>query len=170
MRRTPRVVLLSLAVVAAAAAIAGCGSSSTTTTTTPTGSVQVNCQIAFAKTKFILHTGIALGAFHRYVYKPYRAGAFKKGAPGRKKALLKAGASALLAYHELKVADQDAKCDGPALKKLASPLAQALAALSSLKSAIGTGNLAGIGSAGALLDSLVAKAAQNGVHLKDVKG
>ena len=129
----------------------------------------MSCHIALAKTKFVLHTGIALGAFHRYVYKPFRAGAFKQGAPGRKKALLKAGASALLAYHELKVAARDAQCDGPTLKKLASPLSQALSALSSLRTAIGAGDLAGIGGAGALLDSLVAKASQNGVQLKDVK-
>lgn len=169
MRHGPsRRLLGSLVVVVAVASLAACGSSSTTTTTTPSGQVQVSCHVPLAKTKFVLHTGIALGAFHRYIYKPFRAGAFKQGAPGRKKALLKAGASALLAYHELKVAAHDAKCDGPALKKLANPLSEALSALSSLRSAIGAGDLAGIGGAGALLDSLVAKAAQNGVRLKDV--
>jgi hypothetical protein len=116
----------------------------------------------------VLHAGLALGAFHRYVYKPYRAGAFKKDAPGQKKALVKAGASALFAYHELKVADEDARCDGPALKKLASPLASALSAFANLKTAIGAGNLGGIAGAAALLNSVSSQASRNGVHLKDI--
>ena len=117
-----RLRILGALLAPAVAALAACGSTSTTTTTTASGQVQVSCHVTLARTKFVLHTGIAVGAFHRYVIKPYRAGAFKQGAPGRKKALLKAGASALLAYHELKVAAHDANCDGPALKKLAHPL------------------------------------------------
>jgi hypothetical protein len=35
---------------------------------------------SFAKTKFVLHAGLAFGAFHRYLYKPYQAGTFNKGA------------------------------------------------------------------------------------------
>ncbi len=73
----------------------------------------------------------------------------------------------MLAYHELKVAAHDANCDGPAFKKLAHPLSEALSALSSLRSA-GTGNLAGIASTGALLDTVIAKASANGVQLTDV--
>jgi hypothetical protein len=159
--------LAALLAAVAVAALAACGTTSTTTTTA-SGQVKVSCHVPLARTKFVLHAGIAVGAFHRYVIKPYRAGAFKQGAPDRRKALLKAGASALLAYHELKVAAHDANCDGPALKKLAHPLSEALTALSSLRSAIGTGNLAGIAGAGALLDTVIAKASANGVQLKDV--
>jgi len=53
---------------------------------------------------------------------PCRAGTFKKNAPGRKKALVKAAATSLVIVHELKIASRDAQCDGPALKKLASPI------------------------------------------------
>src|SRR5690348_4856596 len=94
-----------LVTAAAVAALAGCGKS-TTTTTNAAGKVVTSCHISFAKSKFVLHAGLAAGAFHRYIYKPYRRGALKKGVPGRKKALVKAGASALFAYHELKVADE----------------------------------------------------------------
>jgi len=160
--------LAALLAAVAVAALAACGTTSTTTTTTASGQVKVSCHVPLARTKFVLHAGIAVGAFHRYVIKPYRAGAFKQGAPDRRKALLKAGASALLAYHELKVAAHDANCDGPALKKLAHPLTEALSALSTLRSAIGTGNLAGIASTGALLDTVIAKASANGVRLTDV--
>lgn len=147
-------------------ALAACGKT-TTTTTNASGQVVTTCHIDFAKTKFLLHTGLAAGAFHRYIYKPYRAGAFKKGASGRSKALVKAGASAVFAYHELKVAAEDARCDGAVLKKLASPLSSALSAISSLKDVLGAGNLAGIGGAAAALDGLVSKAGQNGVQIKD---
>lgn len=155
-------------VLTAALVLAGCGGGSTSTTTNAAGKVVVSCHIAFAKSKFVLHTGLALGAFHRYIYKPYRAGAFKKGTPGQKKALVKAGASALFAVHELKVADRDARCDGPALRKLAQPLSSALSALSSLRTALTAGNLGGIAGAGALLSGLTSSASQNGVQVKDI--
>ena len=160
----------SAALLVAAAALlvvlAGCGKS-VTTTTNASGQVVTTCHITFAKTKFLLHAGLAAGSFHRYIYKPYRAGAFKQGAPGRKKALVKAGASALFAYHELKVAAEDARCDGAVLKKLGSPLSGALQAISALKGVLGAGNLAGIGGAAAALDGLVSKAGQSGVQIKD---
>jgi hypothetical protein len=147
--------------------LSACGSS-TTTTTNAAGQTVVTCHIRLAKTKFALHAGLALGAFHRYILKPYHAGAFKTGAPGRKKALLKAGASGLFAYHELKVADRDARCDGPVLRKLASPLASALSALASLRTALTAGNIGGIAGAAALLDKVSSRASQNGVPVKDI--
>lgn len=148
------------------AALAGCGKT-TTTTTNASGQVVTTCHISFAKTKFLLHAGLAAGAFHRYIYKPYRAGAFKKGAPGQKKALAKALASAVFTYHELKVADGDARCDGSVLRQLANPISAALSAISSFRSVLGAGNLGGVGGAAAALDGLVAKAGQHGVQIKD---
>ena len=116
----------SVAAVLAAIGLlaAGCGGAKTTTSTNAQGQTVVSCQISFAKTKFLLHTGVAAGAFYRYIYNPWRAGAFKKGAPGRKKALAKAAASGLVVVHELKIAARDAQCDGPALKALARPMAR----------------------------------------------
>ncbi|MEV6985481.1 hypothetical protein AB0M95_30055 [Sphaerisporangium sp. NPDC051017] len=58
----------------------------------------------FAKTRFALHAGLALGAFHRYIYKPLRAGGFKEGAEKRKRTFLKAAIAGAFALHELKVA------------------------------------------------------------------
>lgn len=75
----------------------------------------------FAKTRFVLHAGIAFGAFHRYIYKPYRAGSFKPGAPERTKALAKAGATALLVAYEIKQA-RDAAKDDPTLCKYVGSL------------------------------------------------
>jgi hypothetical protein len=107
MRTTAGIVLLVVVL-----ALTACGSGSTTTTTTASGNVVVSCHIRFAKTKFAVHTGIAAAGFYRYIYKPYRAGAFKTGVPGRKKSLAKAAATALVVIHELRVAAKDAHCDG----------------------------------------------------------
>ena len=57
--------------------------------------------VKFAKTKFVLHTGLALGAFRRYIYKPWKAGKLKKGADGRVVALAKAAAAGAFTAHEL---------------------------------------------------------------------
>src|ERR1700761_3508894 len=49
----------------------------------------------FAKTKFTAHAALGFGAFHRYIYKPYRAGTFRSGAHGRLTTFAKAALAAL---------------------------------------------------------------------------
>lgn len=66
---------------------------------------------AFAKTRFVLHTGEAFGAFHRYLYKPYKAGAFAKGSPGRVEGFAKAGLAALFIKRQARLASEDVKAD-----------------------------------------------------------
>ncbi|MGW4421615.1 hypothetical protein [Streptosporangium sp. NPDC004631] len=58
----------------------------------------------FAKTRFALHAGLALGAFYRYIYRPLRSGGFKAGAEKRKRTFVKAALAGAFALHELKVA------------------------------------------------------------------
>jgi hypothetical protein len=166
----PKAPLALFALVVALAA-AGCGSSAkVATTTNAEGAKSLTCSghVRLAKTKFVLHAGLAVGAFHRYILKPYQAGAFRKGTPGRTKALVKAGTAALFAYHELKVARTDAVCDGPQLRKLAGSLSNALSALSALRALkTGTG-LGAIGLAGAALDRLGGDAQSNGISIRDI--
>jgi hypothetical protein len=145
----------------------GCGGAKTTTSTNAHGQTVVSCQISFAKTKFLLHSGIAAGAFYRYIYDPWRAGAFKKGAPGRKKALAKAGASGLVVVHELKIASRDARCDGPALQALARPMTAAVAAATTLTALSGGGGLGSIATAGGAFDRLKSAAAAAGASIKE---
>jgi hypothetical protein len=155
----PAVVALLLVLTLAAA---GCGGGSTSTTTDATGKVVVSCHIRLAKTKFALHTGVAAAAFYRYVYRPYRRGAFKKTAPGRRKALVKAAASAAVAVHELKVAAKDARCDGPALKRLAKPLDSVLGPLDTLRQLETGGGIGAIATAQAALARLTTAATTAG--------
>ncbi|MEU4834543.1 hypothetical protein [Streptosporangium sp. NPDC023615] len=65
----------------------------------------------FAKTRFALHAGLALGAFHRYIYKPLRSGGFQSGADERKRTFLKAAVAGAFAIHELRVAQTFAEAN-----------------------------------------------------------
>jgi hypothetical protein len=76
----------------------------------------------FAKTKFITHAALGFGAFHRYIYKPYRARTFRSGAHGRLRAFIKAALAALFIKREIRLAGVAAQ-NSPALCKLVlSPL------------------------------------------------
>jgi hypothetical protein len=161
----------SIALLAAALVVAGCGDKTKTVTSTgPNGQVttQEVPDVHFAKTKFVLHAGLAFGAFHRYVYKPYRAGSLKKGAPGRTKALIKAGAASLFAAHELKQARRAALSDDR-LRPLATKVDELARRLGPLAAALKGGSFNPIdvvGAAGAVSD-LGNSSAAAGAPVKD---
>ncbi|MBV8993762.1 MAG: hypothetical protein JO287_08680 [Pseudonocardiales bacterium] len=81
--------------------------------------------VPFDKTKFVLHAGLAFGAFHHFIYAPYKAGT-RHGVG----ALVKAGLAGLFTVHELKLAKADAE-SSPTLCRLAAPFDRASAAMSS---------------------------------------
>jgi hypothetical protein len=76
----------------------------------------------FAKTKFITHAAVGFGAFHRYIYKPYRAGTFRSGAHGRLIAFIKAGLAALFIKREIRLAAAAAQNSPTLCKVILSPL------------------------------------------------
>jgi len=85
----------------------------------------VAAKTELAKTKFVLHAGLAFGAFHRYIYKPFKKG----GLHGF--GLAKAALAGVFAYHEIKLALFDAQ-SSPLLKRLVSPLTALTAGLLAL--------------------------------------
>ena len=102
-------------------AAAGCGSSGTSSSSpSAAAGTSATSTTKFAKTKFVLHAGLAFGAFHRWIYKPAKAGElthpFEHPLTAAKAAL--AGA---FVYHELKLALADAQAD-PTLSKLVAPI------------------------------------------------
>ena len=163
--------LLVVCAVLAALVAAGCGDNTKTVTTTNAQGKQVTQtvpDIKFAKTKFLLHSGLAFGAFHRYILKPYRAGSFRKGASGRTKALAKAAAAGVFAVHELKVARKDALADDH-LRPLANRLDTAVRRLGGLSSLLKGGSLNPgqlLGAAGAI-GALGRQSAGAGATIKD---
>jgi hypothetical protein len=106
-------------------AVAGCGSSSSSSSSsapaTATGSASsATSTVKLAKTKFVLHAGLAFGAFHRWIYKPAKAGTLSHPFEHPLTAA-KAALAAAFVYHELKLALADAQAD-PTLSKLVAPI------------------------------------------------
>jgi len=120
----------------------------------------------FAKTKFVLHAGLAFGAFHRYIYKPFRAGKLGGGLLTNKKAKLKAAAAALFAYHEVKVALKDAR-SSRILSKALSPLLALQTKLSSMKSGLKRGDTSQVAGANTDVNGIGAAAKQAGQPIQD---
>jgi hypothetical protein len=63
------------------------------------------------KTRLLADLALTYGAFHRYLYNPYKAGAFRSGAPGRTKALVKAGLASAAIVKLLSNARKNAAAD-----------------------------------------------------------
>jgi hypothetical protein len=108
--------VLSVAVVA-------CGSSTTSSPSagaSASGATSTTSTVKLAKTKFVLHAGLAFGAFHRWIYKPAKAGTLRHPFEHPLTAA-KAALAGAFVYHELKLALADAQAD-PTLSKLVAPI------------------------------------------------
>ncbi|MDT7558201.1 MAG: hypothetical protein QOI68_2671 [Pseudonocardiales bacterium] len=134
--------LLIGVVLIALVAVTGCGPSSSNSaaaSSSPSASAVAGaaCQqvgsVSFDKTKFVLHAGLAFGAFHHWIYAPFKAGNLHGFG-----ALAKAGLAGLFTVHELKLAKADAE-SSPTLCHLAAPFDKASAAISSSISKIKSG-------------------------------
>ncbi len=148
--------------------LAGCGSSSLSSSAGGSGLTTTVAHVHFAKTKFLLHAGLAFGAFHRYIYKPFRRGGFTPPST-HKLAIVKAGGAALFVYHEVKIALADAQ-SSPLLSKLVSPLTALERKVGSLHHSLHGGQLdsAGINAANANLTSIGAQSAHRGTAVHDL--
>lgn len=126
------------------AAASAAGPASPAASGSTSGGCPTSNTTTFAKTKFLLHTGLAFGAFHRYIYKPYRAGTFHSGAHGRLTAFVKAGLAALFVKREVRLAYDDAKANPTLCKVIAAPLQAVGDKISSAVSALKGGDASGI--------------------------
>jgi hypothetical protein len=169
---SPRLWHLTTLLLVATLALAGCGSASKTVSSTGANG-QVTTQtvpdVHFAKTKFLLHTGLAFGAIHRYIYKPLHAGALRSGAPGRVRVLVKGAAAAVFAVHELKLAHNDA-LSSDLLRPLVNKVDGLGSKLSGLAGSLKSGsvNPAAILSSSAAADALGSASSGRGVGIKDI--
>lgn len=107
---------------AAAQGTSSTGITSASGMTTTAAQCPSSNSTGFAKTKFVLHAGLAFGAFHRYLYKPLQAGTYKSGAHGRIRAFLKAGLAALYIKREVRLAYGDVTANPTLCKAIAAPL------------------------------------------------
>jgi hypothetical protein len=167
----------ALAAIACVAliALAGCGKSSSSGSGSSAAAPAEGTKGAgapaattkFATTKFVFHTGLALGAFHHFIYTPYKAGDFKHPLLHKAK-LLKAGLAGLFVYHELKVAAADAK-SSKLLNALVAPLSAVASKVQTAKSELvgGKVNPAGIGSVKTELEQVASSAAAKGQPIRE---
>ena len=123
--------------------------------------------ISFAKTKFVLHSGLAFGAFHRYLYKPYQAGTFKKGASGRITAFIKGGLAALFVKREIRLAAQDVKANPTLCKAIAAPLGKIGDTVQAAFDKLKTGDASGITGVNSLVSSVEGTSKSNGVEVTE---
>ena len=143
-----RVSLIAVLAALLLLSLASCGSSSSSssaaapasssaTTAAPAGSASTTSTTKFAKTKFVLHAGLAFGAFHRWIYKPAKAGELTHPLQ-HKLTTVKAALAAAFVYHELKLALADAQAD-PTLSKLVAPVTALQNKLHSLAGSVKSG-------------------------------
>ena len=149
-------------------ATAGCGSSSSSSSTPASpSSASTTSTTKFAKTKFVLHAGLAFGAFHRWIYKPAKAGELTH--PLRHKlAVVEAALAATFVYHELKLALADAQAD-PTLSKLVAPITALQDKLKGLPSHVksGAASSSTANDLNGTIASINGQAASTGQHIKE---
>lgn len=173
--RTLAALLLSCALVAGATACgdsddtSGGNAASASAAASPSVSVSASAEKQrLAKTRFVANAGLAAGATYQWIVKPYRAGTFKKGAEGRRLALVKAGLAGGFAYNRLKAASENAKGD-PLLSKAVAPLTAGIESLKELGTKFRKGE-AGEGDVGAfesVIDSIKNAGKDAGAEVKD---
>lgn len=138
----------AVAAVLVVALLAGCGSSKSTSSNTTVAGVATGSgapcptteTASLAKTKFVLHAGLASGAFYHWIFEPMRAGAFRSGHSGRLRAILKAGLAAAFVVHELRVARTDAAQDPTLCKIVVHPIDTIETAFSSVEGKVKRGS------------------------------
>lgn len=117
-------------VLVAMLAFAGCGGKATHSAS-PSGAAP---KVHLAKTKFVIHAGLAFGAFHHWISGPFRKGYFSH--PLRHKlAVAKAIAAGLFVRHEVGLALKDAR-SSRFLSKVVLPLAAVGTAALAIRAAL----------------------------------
>lgn len=140
------------------------GASGTEASECPTSNTK-----AFAKTRFVTDAGLAFGAFHRYIYKPYKAGTFQAGASGRVKALAKAAAAGAFSINRLNAARKMVDASPLLCKTLKAPLAALAGSLGGLTGKLKAGNFSpsDIDSTNQQLESVRSQSGQAGAPITD---
>lgn len=164
---------LPLVLVLCVLAGAGCGDDAKVVTDEGPGgqaTTRTVPDVKFAKTKFVLHSGLAFGAFRRYILRPYQEGKFHEGADGRRRALVKAALAGTFAANEVRLARNAALSSDVLRRNLIKPIDALAAKLEPLVDALKAGGAIDpgsvLGAAGAVA-SLKTLAAGQGVDIKE---
>jgi hypothetical protein len=120
------------------------------------------------KTRFLLHAGLAFGAFHRYMLKPLKNGGFTAGSSSRTKTFVKAALAGAFVVREIIQMDKFANAD-KTLCKIVPNIDGVNTALSSLIAKLkgSTATDADLTSVSSTFDSLQSQAGSLGTTIKD---
>jgi hypothetical protein len=155
---------------------AGCKSSSTgaagssATATSGASVAPTSCPsdaTGFAKTKFVAHAALGFGAFHRYIYKPYRAGTFRSGAHGRLRAFIKAGLAALFIKREVRLAGVAAQKSPALCKHIVAPLRTVSETVEAAVSKLKSGDTSGVGAVESAISQVKSQASSQGASITE---
>jgi hypothetical protein len=162
-------VSLTLVMFLAAGCKSSTGASGNSSAAAPSGAV-TSCPTeasGFAKTKFVAHAALGFGAFHRYIYKPYRAGTFKSGAHGRLRAFIKATLAALFIKREIRLAGLAAQKSPTLCKLIVSPLRTVSETVQAAVSKLKDGDASGIGAVQNAISQVKSHASSQGAGITD---
>jgi hypothetical protein len=160
--------MLAAVLVVLALAVAGCGSSSSSSSAAAgsgASSATTTSHTNFAKTKFVFHAGLAFGAFHHFIWKPFRAGDFHHPF-SHKLTIIKAALAAAFVDHEVKLALTDAK-SSPTLAKLVSPITALDNKLHGLGSELRSGNTGSVSADNGSISSIESQSSQSGAPIQE---
>jgi hypothetical protein len=123
----------------------------------------------FVKTRFLTNAGLAAGTFRRYIYRPFKDGAFNSGAPKRKRSIAKAAAAAIFSFDQLRRARANAQADPTLCKVLLGPIDKLSASMKDLHGKFkgGQADPAEIGSVETGIDGFHKEAAGAGAGFQD---
>lgn len=122
----------------------------------------------FAKTKFVLHAGLAFGAFHRYLYKPFKAGTFTGGGTAHKVLVFaKAGAAALFIKREIRLSVEDVKANPLLCKAIVAPLGSLSDTISGAVTKLRTGDTSALTDANSAIAAIETQARQGGATIAE---
>ena len=146
------------------------GSAPSASSTASTSAVPASCPsqaTGFAKTKFVTHAALGFGAFHRYIYKPYRAGTFRSGAHGRISAFVKAGLAALFIKREVRLAGDAAQNSSALCRGILSPLRTVSETVQAAVSNLRQGNTSGVGAIESAISQVKSRASSQGAGITE---
>jgi hypothetical protein len=155
---------------------AGCKSSSTgaagsgATATAGASVAPTSCPseaTGFAKTKFVAHAALGFGAFHRYIYKPYRAGTFRSGAHGRLLAFIKAALAALFIKREVRLASAAAQKSPALCKHIVAPLRTVSETVQAAVTKLKSGDTSGVGTVESAISQVKSQASSRGASITE---
>ena len=165
-------ILVGLLTATLALGAAGCGSkgsssSSSGSSGAAAASTSGSTSISNTKVKFVLHAGLAVGAFHHFILLPFKAGDFKHPL-SHKLTILKAALAGLFTVHELKLALADAQADS-LLKHLVAPITALQTAFGNITSKVKSGSIddATLSQADSQFSQLESQASSAGASIKE---